>query len=167
MRLVEVSLTPEENRLFIAYREKNGIDLTALMHMSPDEIEHLWQDAVANKHRYPIPVTEPGFLYHGTARTRLAAIRREGLIPSTKSRWSKTSVGGLHSLGRIFFTPSIDKAEFYARAASRTSPLMLRVRVEHVANPQGDVQEENCVFTTTGIPPEHIERWNGRKWTGL
>lgn len=167
MRLVEVTLTPEENRLLAAYRKKNGIDINKLMQMTPEEIESMKQDAVMNKHLYPIPVSEPGFLYHGTAKARLAGIRAEGLVPSTKSRWTKTTVGGLHSLGRIFFSPSLDKAEFYALAASRTSPILLRVREENVKNPKEDTQDDNCVFTTDQIPPDQIEMWNGKKWTKL
>ncbi len=51
-------------------------------------------------------IEEPGYLYHGTAKARIPYIKRDGLVPSTKSRWSKDPFIGDWSIGKVFFTSS-------------------------------------------------------------
>lgn len=108
------------------------------------------------------------YLYHGTAQARLPGIRHDGLLPAEKSRWSKDPFIGNHSIGKIHFVDSFDRAVFYAREASKTRPAILRMPRQAVADLQPDPRERDGAFySERPVAPEHIERWNGKKWVPL
>jgi hypothetical protein len=157
----------EERSVVAAYIKRNKISDNDLMGMSDDEIIKLRADALANRSLYPIPTTDVAYLYHGTAKARLPGIRAEGLVPSVKSRWARSGLTH-HSLGRVFFANTVSKADFYARNASRTSFIILRVLSSNLEDAQPDVNEEDgCFFVERIVPPEAIEFWNGKKWSPL
>jgi hypothetical protein len=109
-------------------------------------------------------IEEPGYLYHGTAKTRLPGIRREGLKPSTKSRFSRDPFIGDYSLGKVFFATNVDKAKFYALEASKPQPMLLRVPVSAAPNAAEDTKDTDSVFVEKPIPATVIEYWSGKAW---
>lgn len=157
----------ERDRIFAVYLRRHGIDLTDMMRMDDAEIERLRADALANRHLYPVPTTEPDYLYHGTSRARLPLIAQDGLIPSQRSRWTKDGYEA-NCLGRVFFTKRVDGAEFYAREASKSCPLILRVRRDALADMQDDPKEtEGNYFVEREVSPEQVEAWTAKGWTWL
>jgi hypothetical protein len=158
----------EDARLFSAYLKKKGIDTTDLVRMDDAEKEQLRADARANRHQYPIPVTEPDFLYHGTAKARMPAILRDGLVPAQRSRWTRDVFIGDWSVGKILFTSTIGRAEFYASQASKSRPVILRVPRVELADAVPDPKEtEGNYYIERPVPPTVIEYWNGRKWVRM
>lgn len=155
----------DDNRVLFAYLKKHKLDL---YRMDDAEIERHRAAALANRHLYPIPVTEPGYLYHGTAKTRLPDIARKGLIPSERSRWGRSGLT-YHSLGRVFFANTILKADFYARAAAPKNHVFLRVRRDALPDVKPDTEETEgcCFFVERTVPPEEIEVWTGKSWKKL
>lgn len=167
MRLFEVERSLEDHRILRAYCDKNKISIQDLMRMSPEEIENIWNDALSNKDKYPVPKTETGYLYHGTSKKNLSGIKKNGLVPrdeNKKTRWAKTSVGEFHSRNRLFFAKTIDKAEFYAQSRTKSKPLFIRVLSKDVPNQKDDPQEEQSVYVSATVPPEKLEYWDGLKW---
>ena len=156
----------EKERIVSAYMKKNKLDWKTLR-LSDDELKALRTDALSNKHLYPIPTTDRDYLYHGTAKARLSNILERGLSPQERSRWSKEGYGE-HSKGRIFLTDTVSKAEFYAREASKSHPVILRVHKDSLSDLTPDNKETpGSFFTTHTIPSKNIEFWNGKKWSSL
>lgn len=154
----------EDHRVFAAYRKKHKIDMLGL---DDEELNRHWEKALTNRQLYPIPITEPEYLYHGTAKARLPNIILRGLVPSEKSRWSKSGLT-YHSLGRVFFANTIEKAEFYARSASRNNFVILRVARNTLVDMKEDPKEEDgAYYVEHAIPPEQIDVWNGKRWVPL
>jgi len=111
---------------------------------------------------------DDAYLYHGTAQARLPNIKRIGLEPAKKSRWSRDPFIGNHSLGKIHFADSFDSAVFYAREASRTRPAILRVPRQAITDLQPDPKEEaGAYYTERPVSPEQIEVWTGKAWRRL
>lgn len=171
MRLVEgddtrKDVSDEDDRIFQAYIKKNQIDWRD--RRSQEEWDRLRADALANRDRYPVPVSDPAFLYHGTSKARLPLIAHQGLLPSEKSRWSKDVGIGSWSLGKVFFTDTIRNATFYAKEASKTRPVILRVGLHKLADSNPDPKEvDGNIYIERPVPPEDMEMWNGRKWAPL
>jgi RNA:NAD 2'-phosphotransferase (TPT1/KptA family) len=112
-------------------------------------------------------VVEPSFLYHGTGRARLPGITSQGLVPSTRSRFAKDPFVGTHSLGKVFLTIDPRKAWFYAKEASRTAPLLLRIAVDDVEEAVEDPKDANSVHIDRVVDPSRIERWTAQGWKPL
>lgn len=163
MRIFEIN-DDFDNRVFSDYLKRMKIGLNDMVRMSPEEIARLRSEAMSDVKQYPIPRSENGYLYHGTKSTNISSIMKTGLVPSSNSRWQRNSFIGDHAIGKIFFTTSVPKAEFYA---TNTKPAILRVRSEYVVDPKDDFKETNSVYTTTTVPPNHIEIWKNRKWKKL
>lgn len=154
----------EEERIVAAYRKKHGLGQFGW----DSESERHRSIALANRHLYPIPVTEPDYLYHGTAKARLPQIAKDGLIPSTRSRWSRAPFIGDHSVGKVFFADTVRGAEFYASEASKTRPALLRVRRAALTGTKPDPKDDDgSYFIERRVPPEHIELWTGKLWTPI
>lgn len=116
----------------------------------------------------PQPVSdEIGYLYHGTSKARVPSIRRDGLVVSKKSRFARDPFIGDYSIGKLFFTTSIDKAKFYALEASKSKPILLRVPTTSVPNTTEDTKDTYSVFVEQSIPPSVIEYWSGTAWTPI
>lgn len=157
------------DRLFKAYLDKIGVGANDLIRMSPEDIDGLRKEAERNKHRLTYPYHEPGYVYHGTSRARLSKIKTEGLVPSEKSRWTKTVGVGNWSLGKTFFARSLASAFFYAESASSTRPAVLRTEMDNLIDARDDhlEQEGTSIFITHPISPEKLEIWTGRGWKSL
>lgn len=156
------------SRLVEALVAERGLTRPELIRMDPDALAALRAEAIAAADRLPVPMDAPGYLFHGTARSRLSAIREQGLVPQDRSRWSTTAFIGEHGVGRVCLTCRVHRAEFYARAAAPKSPALLRVHEADVAGPQPDPKEaDDCVFTETGIPPAALEVWSRKRWRPL
>jgi hypothetical protein len=124
----------------------------------PDELPADPMDAV---------VVEPGFLYHGTGRARLPGITSQGLVPSTRSRFARDPFVGAHSLGKVFLTTDPRKAWFYAREASKTAPLLLRIAVDDVEEVVQDAKETDSVYVDRVVDASALQRWSGSCWKPL
>ncbi len=147
----------EDDRVFFAYCKKHNIKISDL---SDEEIKHYYAYALSNRDQYPIPVSEPEYWYHATAKSSLKNIFANGLTPSENTN-GRALVS--HSLGRIFFTDNISNAMFYGLRANR-SYILLRVKREFVIDPHVDSEDSDSIFTTHSIPADHIEMWNGSAW---
>lgn len=156
----------EAMRRLEAYLKKEKIDWRSQEWRNSDRAA-VDAHIAANPSRYPIPQTDNAYLYHGTAKARLPAIARQGLAPQDKTRWGKDGLAW-NAVGRVFFADTVRKALFYAEQASKTRPVLLRVRRQDIRALQPDVGEtEGSFFTTTTIPPRQIEYWNGQRWMPL
>lgn len=154
----------EDDRVFLAYCRRHRIRLSDV---GDDELARRYAEALADRHLYPIPVSDPAFLYHGTPRARLAAISEEGLVPSTRPRTRSAGIAA-HSRGRVFLTTTVRQAEFYARRASGGRPtVLLRVPAELAPDVRRDDLDDGSFFVERGIPPERIEAWDGSAWKAL
>lgn len=171
MRLIEGNdsrkdASDEDDRVFDAYLKKNRIDWRD--QRSQEEWDRLRADALANRDRYPVPISDAAFLYHGTSKARLPLIARQGLLPSEKSRWNKDVGIGDWSLDKIFFTDTISSATFYAKEASKTRPVILRVARKKLDGAKSDFKDKDgSVYVVHRVPPDDIQFWNGRKWAPL
>lgn len=159
-------LSPTECRLLRSYCDKNDFDLQTLAGMTEDERNVFFQSIIDDPKRYPTPITEPNYFYHGTTKDRIPLIKRDGLIPSKKSRWSNTTIGTDHSMGRIFFSSNLDVAEWYATRWTKKS-IILRVPSRSITEFEVDPEERDSIFVTAPVVPSQIEAWNGRKWVRL
>lgn len=153
----------EDERVWESYAIRNKIDWRD--RRCAEEWARLRADALANRHLYPIPITEGAYRYHGTARVRLPRIVVDGLIPSERSRWSRDPFVGNWSLGKVFFSDTVEKAAYYAKQASSVNPIILRVLSSALLDPEPDHLETvgSCYVEFT-VPPTQIEVWAGRKW---
>jgi hypothetical protein len=157
----------EEGRIIGVYLKKNRISLDDLSRMNDEQVERLKHDAFTNRHLYPVPRTEAGYLYHGTSKTCLPQIKIEGLKPSEKSRWERSGMTA-NSLGRVFFTSTVSMAEFYGRHASRKQYIFLRVRLDDLPDRKPDTkEEEGSFYVERSVPPSQIEMWTGKGWSRL
>jgi RNA:NAD 2'-phosphotransferase (TPT1/KptA family) len=149
----------ENSRLLAAYCKKHRIGRFDQLNMGRDEWDRIRAEALKNHNLYPVPKTDPNYLYHGTAKIRLHTIAYQGLLPQEKSRWSK------EGYSRVFFADTISKAEFYASQASKSKPVILRVLRDFLHDAKPDTkEEEGCYFVEHGIPSSQIEIWTGKEW---
>ena len=151
----------EDDRVFLAYCKKHKIKASTL---NNEELHRKYAEAIANRDQYPIPISDPKFLYHGTARINLSKITLNGLQPSEKTNGRALAA---HSLGRVFFTETISNALFYALRASGygKTQALLRVHRDAVNDAQPDGEDSGgSVFVERPVPADQIEVWNGRKW---
>jgi hypothetical protein len=155
----------EENRIFAVYCARHRIDWRDFHCMGAAEVGLLRAEALANRHLYPIPVSEPGYLYHGTSKARLAHIKCQGLLPSERSRWTRDPFIGDWSLGKVFFSATVRMANFHAGQASKTRPALIRVPGGVLTDINPDPKEEaGNFYVERPVPPEHVEFWGGREW---
>ena len=95
----------EENRIFAVYCARHRIDWRDFHRMGAAEVGLLRAEALANRHLYPIPVSEPGYLYHGTSKARLAHIKCQGLLPSERMVGTGNLSSGTGRWARCFSAP--------------------------------------------------------------
>lgn len=157
-----------EDRIFKKYLKKNKITINDLMQMSQDEINSMKNDAIKNKHLYPVPETDTEYYYHGTGKNKLNDIKASGLITQSKSKWDKNPLVGSYARNKIFLAPSVESAEFYANETSKTNPVILRILKSNITDIHPDQKEtDGHVYTTNNIKPEFIQYWNGTMWKNI
>jgi hypothetical protein len=154
----------EDRRILNAHLKKHRFDQSARNEFSVEDWERLQAEALSNRNLYPIPTTDPDYLYHGTSKERINHIKHQGLVPQDRTRWAKSGYT-LHATGRIFFTDTVKKALFYAGVASRTQSALTRVRREFLPDIQPDPKEdEGNYFVNRSVPVDQVEVWNGKTW---
>lgn len=155
----------EDDRVFLAYCQRHKLRINSL---SNKEFYEHYARALANRHLYPIPLSDPQYLYHGTAKANIAKVAQNGLFPSILPNTKRFNLVK-HSLGRVFFADTISSAFFYAiRAVGRKKQkVIMRVLRDNLPDAQEDIMDSNCVFIERTIPSEEIEVWNGSMWSKL
>jgi hypothetical protein len=154
MRLIEMILTPYQNRLLRAYRKRHPLDLDEFVNLSKEAREKLFLNA---EREFNVPKTESHYVYHGTSRDRLEQIKEQGLVPSIKSRYRAIDAM-VNSLGNIFFSSDLDIAEIYSSRAG--NGIILRVALVNIPQYEVDPLEDNSIYTSQTIPPANIQYWN-------
>lgn len=167
MRLIEITLSPYENRLLRTYRTKVDLDLNDFVAMSDEDRKKLLSTIAQDNSRYPTPKTEPDYYYHGTTKAAALNIKKEGLtIDERDSKWRLHSAIE-NSRGRIFFSPDLDVAEKYAFRTSHKQPVILRIKASDLPPHQVDTEEDNSVYIEENVPPNILEIWTGKKWARM
>jgi hypothetical protein len=162
---VQKDADAEIERIFRSYLRKRGFDGTDLIRMSGSDLERLRTDAIANRQHYPVPTTDPAFLYHGTSRGRLKCIVIQGLLPSDRDTWGREIGLADWSLDKVFVIDTVGRAEFYARQKAKRSPVIIRVRRTAIKDIEDDIKEQpGSYFVRRAIPVEDVEFWSGREW---
>jgi hypothetical protein len=156
----------EDDRVFLAYCRKHKIKVSDL---SDAEFRKRHAEALADRESYPIPTSDPQFLYHGTNTANLPKIALQGLRQSNQTHTQTGNVAlATHSLGKVFFTTTIRNATFYAvRAGARKRVALLRVRRDALPDMQPDSQDSESFLVDRAVPADQIEVWNGRRWSSL
>lgn len=153
----------EDDRVFLAYCQKHKLKVSDLSH---EDLSRYYAAALADRNQYPIPISEPEFLYHGTNKANLVKIAQRGLMPSERTQTRNPTLTA-HASGRVFFTDTIRNATFYAirTGARQKSVALLRVRRDALSDVQPDSKDESSIERT--VPVDQIEVWNGLMWARL
>lgn len=158
----------ETMRRFEVYTRSHRLTANDIFHLTDAELAEIFRVLDESPEDYPIPVTEPEYLYHGTAKARLHLIVEEGLVPSVKSRHAKTVGVGEWSLGKVFFADTVSSAMWYAKHASKTNPALVRVSIDTLDDRVPDDKEEDgCFYVSRAVDAAEVEVWQKSGWTPL
>jgi hypothetical protein len=114
------------------------------------------------------PTDEDGFVYHGTTKKDLPAIKKNGLMPKPqKHRDEKRGVDPDEAA--LFFTVTPEKASHWGNVILRF-PWPVEAEEdpygETFIHTDGKAYYDNW-YTFEAPAPETIEMWDGRKWKRL
>jgi hypothetical protein len=160
----------EDERVFEAFLAREALDATSLGRMTRPQVEGLRSAAMASRHEFRIPITDRDYLYHGTSVARLAPVAAEGLLVGdpSRSRWTRDVGIGTWSFGKVFFTDTVRNAMFYAREASRSRPVLLRVASDALQDLRPDIKEtEGSFYVEREVEPHLVEAWTRGRWKAL
>jgi hypothetical protein len=163
-------LEDEEDRVFEAFLVRMRLDSTTLGRMSNSDIWALRASALSSRNDFPIPTTDRRYLYHGTSVARLAAISARGLLlgDASRSRWTKDVGIGTWSYGKVFVADTVRAAIFYAREASRTRPVLLRLSAADLPDRLPDPKEaQGSYYVEREVGPDLVEAWSRGRWKKL
>lgn len=153
----------EDYRVFLAYCREHRIKISDL---SDDDLRRLYAEALSQRDAYPIPISDPAYLYHGTAKNNLPSIAEHGLRSSAREKKWRNPELTAHSDGKVFFTQTIRSAMFYAIRASKNN-VICRVARADLQDARPDEKDEEALFVERVVPPDEVEFWNGREWKSV